>query len=59
MKVKRAGNKFTGSYSVNGSVWTQLGSGVTISLGATLPAGAAVCAHSATALCSSTFPASP
>ncbi len=41
VKVTRAGNQFTGSWSADGTTWTQVGSSITISMGITVLAGLA------------------
>ncbi|MBU6410814.1 MAG: DUF1349 domain-containing protein, partial [Verrucomicrobia bacterium] len=54
VKLVRSGNTFTGSYSTNGSTWTQIGStSVTMATNAT--AGLAVSSHDNTSLNTATF----
>lgn len=54
VRITRSGNTFTGYYSADGVNWAQHGS-VTISMGANVYAGLAVCAHSTGALNTSVF----
>ena len=51
VKLVRAGNNFTGYYSIDGVNWTQIGSTQTISLNTSALAGQAVTAHNNSALC--------
>jgi hypothetical protein len=44
VKIKRAGNSFTGFHSQDGSTWTQVGSPVTIPMPPSIFAGLALCA---------------
>ena len=45
LKLARSGNIFSGYYSTNGSVWTQVGSAQTIPVSASVEGGLAVTAH--------------
>ncbi|MBX7104071.1 MAG: fibronectin type III domain-containing protein [Gemmataceae bacterium] len=55
VRLVRAGNTLTASYSADGVTWTQIGSTTTISMAATVYAGMAVYAGSTTLLNTSTF----
>jgi enterochelin esterase-like enzyme/fibronectin type 3 domain-containing protein/regulation of enolase protein 1 (concanavalin A-like superfamily) len=54
VRLVRSGNTFTGSYSANGTTWTQLGS-TAIAMGATVQVGLAVTARNQYTLCTATF----
>jgi hypothetical protein len=55
LRVTRSGNSFSGYFSSNGVSWTQIGTGITISMGSTIVAGLAVCSRNNSALNVSTF----
>jgi hypothetical protein len=55
VKLVRSGNAFLAYRSADGTIWTQVGSSVSISMGSTIYVGLAVTAHNNSALCSSTF----
>jgi endo-1,4-beta-xylanase len=54
VKLVRSGNTFTGSYSPNGTTWTQLGS-MTITMASTTSVGLAITGHNAYTICTATF----
>ncbi len=54
VRLVRSGNTFTGSYSANGTTWTQLGS-TTIAMGSTVQVGLAITSHNLYTLCTTTF----
>jgi enterochelin esterase-like enzyme/regulation of enolase protein 1 (concanavalin A-like superfamily) len=54
VKLVRSTTTFTGSYSVNGTTWTPLGS-ATITMGSVVYVGLAVSSHTTSALCTATF----
>lgn len=54
LRLRRAGNQFTGFASFDGQTWTQLGS-VTIAMPATVNFGMAVTSHDATKTTTATF----
>lgn len=54
VRLVRSGNTFTGSYSANGTTWTQLGS-TAIAMGATVHVGLAITSHNLYTLCTTTF----
>jgi hypothetical protein len=45
VRIQRSGNTFTSSVSTNGTLWTQLGSPVTIAMATTTQVGLAVTSH--------------
>ena len=55
LKLARAGNNFSGYYSTNGSVWTQVGLVQTISMPASVEGGIALTAHTDATYGMSTF----
>ncbi len=55
VKLTRAGNTFTGFYSIDGFTWTQIGGAQTVAMGATAQAGLAVTAHNNGLLNTATF----
>jgi hypothetical protein len=54
-KIIRAGNTFAGYYSTNGTAWTQIGSGVTISMSNPVNAGLWATSKSAGTMGAATF----
>ncbi len=54
VRLVRSGNTFTGSYSSDGSSWTQLGS-ATFTMASTEQIGLAVTSHNLYTLCTATF----
>ncbi|MFO1476466.1 MAG: carbohydrate-binding protein [Verrucomicrobiota bacterium] len=52
LKLKRAGNSFSGYWSHDGVVWTQVGTSQTISMPSAATAGLAVTSHADGTLCS-------
>jgi hypothetical protein len=58
LRLKRAGNTFTGFASYDGQTWTQLGS-ATISMPGQIYLGFAVSSHSASAVTTAHFATSP
>ncbi|HLP76568.1 MAG TPA: carbohydrate-binding protein, partial [Candidatus Paceibacterota bacterium] len=54
VKLVRSGNTFIGSYSANGTSWTQLGS-APIAMGGTVYVGLAITSHNTDTLCTTTF----
>ena len=55
VRMVRQGNQFTGFASSDGVAWTQLGSSVIITMGATPYVGLAVTAHNNNGLCTAVF----
>jgi regulation of enolase protein 1 (concanavalin A-like superfamily) len=55
VRLTRAGNTFTAHQSANGSTWTQVGSAVTIAMGATAQVGLAVTSHDAAVTTTAVF----
>jgi regulation of enolase protein 1 (concanavalin A-like superfamily) len=55
VKLTRAGNTFTAHQSANGSTWTQVGSAVTIAMGATAQVGLAATSHDAAVTTTAVF----
>ena len=55
LKLVRIGNQFSGYYSSDNVNWIQIGSTVTIAMGATANAGMVACAHSTSQLATATF----
>ena len=55
VKLTRAGNNFSGYYSVDGQTWNQIGATQTVSLNTNILAGLAVTAHNNAALNTATF----
>jgi regulation of enolase protein 1 (concanavalin A-like superfamily) len=54
VKLARAGNDFTASYSSDGATWTVLGT-QTVTMGANIFVGLAACAHSTSTVTTATF----
>lgn len=55
LRVTRSGNSFSGYFSTNGIVWTQIGTSVTIAMSGSALAGLAVCSRNPAGLNVSTF----
>ncbi len=55
VKLTRLGDKFTGYYSTDGTVWTQIGRSQTVDIAPTALAGLAVTAHDNSAVSTATF----
>lgn len=55
VRITRAGNSFTASYSVNGTTWTQLGASETINMASGARIGLAVTSHNDGVLCTANF----
>src|SRR5262249_18199392 len=55
LKLVRAGNAFTASYSTDGINWTGIGPSPSATIGATALAGLAVTSHNPSTLCTATF----
>jgi endoglucanase len=55
VKLMRNGNSFSGFYSTDGSVWTQIGPGQSITMSASVNSGLAVTAHNPSTLNVCTF----
>lgn len=55
VKIVRSGDSFTSFQSADGSSWTQIGSAVTVAMGAQVYAGLAVTSHSDGTLSTATF----
>ena len=55
VKLTRAGNTFTAHQSVDGKAWTQIGSAVTINMGASVYVGLALTSHNNSALATAIF----
>jgi beta-glucanase (GH16 family)/regulation of enolase protein 1 (concanavalin A-like superfamily) len=55
VRLVRAGNTFTGSYSTDGVTWAQIGATQTVALSTTALAGLAVTAHNNALLSTATF----
>ncbi len=55
VKLDRAGNEFSGYYSLDGATWVQIGETKTLALNATVQAGLAVSAHDGADPCIATF----
>lgn len=55
LKLVRVSNSYTGFWSTDGTNWNQLGSAVTLNLGATISAGLVASSHNVNAVSTSTF----
>ena len=55
LRLVRLGSSFSGFYSADGTNWTQIGSGVAITMSTTMLAGLAVCANTNSTINVSTF----
>jgi hypothetical protein len=55
LRLQRVGNSFTASHSSDGATWTQIGSPVTVTMGAAVQVGLAVTSHNDGTLATATF----
>jgi hypothetical protein len=55
VRLSRSGSSFSGYYSTDGATWTQIGTATTITMGTSVLAGLAVCAHANADLATATF----